>query len=192
MSFWRNRRSRRRFVCCPQECLARGAGVSIDRDAPRGAQLPGAARPSAIRRLLREEGGAAAVELALVAPMLAILAAGVIELSRLAITTMQVRAAAQAGADYAARRGWDPQGVAGAVSGATSIGAAAMPQPSLVSACASNGEIVATTASRCAAGDPPGRFVMVSATAPFASLFPGIGEIVLPRAVSAQATVRIP
>jgi hypothetical protein len=33
---------------------------------------------------------------------------------------------------------------------------------------------------------------MVSATAPFASLFPGIGEIVLPRAVSAQATVRIP
>jgi Flp pilus assembly protein TadG len=131
------------------------------------------------------------VEFALLTPVLILLLAGVLDLSRLIVETLQVRAAAQAGAEYAQRRGWDPQGVANAVSAATPVAAAAAPAPSLLTACVMADDIVPSTAAACDGGDAPGRFVMVSAQAPFVPLFPGIGELILPRIVSAQATVRI-
>jgi Flp pilus assembly protein TadG len=144
------------------------------------------------RRLARDERGAAALEFALLTPVLVLLVGGVVDCSRLIAQTLQVAAAAQAGADYAQRRGWDLQGVTTAVSAATPIAAAASPAPTLLTACVSGGDIVSTTAAACSGGDAPGRFVTVSARAPFSPLFPGVGELVLPQTVSAQATVRIP
>jgi Flp pilus assembly protein TadG len=54
---------------------------------------------SKLRRWLMDREGAAAVEAALVMPLLLLLMAGLIDGSRAIVQSMQVSAAAQAGAD---------------------------------------------------------------------------------------------
>ncbi|MDB5474577.1 MAG: tadG [Phenylobacterium sp.] len=162
----------------------------MDPTPPRGpCPTAPALRPAA--KLLRDRRGAAAVEFALLAPVLLLLLAGLIDVSRLIVTSLQVRAAAQAGADYARARGWDAVAVAGAVTGATPLAAAASPAPLVTKACVSGQSIVATTATTCSGGGTPGDFVTVAAQAPFKALAPW-PHIVMPASVSAHATVRLP
>lgn len=143
------------------------------------------------RRLMASRDGSTAVEFALLAPMLLLLLAGVVDVSRLISQTMQVRAAAQAGADWAQRNGWDAAGVTTAVASATTLpSVAAAPAPSLVRACVSGGQITATSATTCASGAPVGEFVSVGARAPFRGLVPWPG-LVLPDTLSATAMVRV-
>src|SRR5690606_33144371 len=58
--------------------------------------------------LLRDAQGVAAVEFALVLPLLLLLLAGLTDVSRAILTSLWLKAAAQAGGDYAASRGWSP------------------------------------------------------------------------------------
>jgi Flp pilus assembly protein TadG len=144
-----------------------------------------------LARLCDDARGAAAVEFAMLLPVLLLMLAGLIDVTRLISHTMQVKAAAQAGADFAQVRGWKPDEIAGAVTAATQLSVSASPAPAMATACVSGQTIVETTASTCAAGGPPGRFVTVAAQGPFKPLipWPGMG---MPRAVTAQAVVRIP
>ncbi|RAK60712.1 hypothetical protein DJ021_13285 [Phenylobacterium hankyongense] len=157
---------------------------------PRGRRpIADAARlPAALQR---DRRGAAAVELALLLPVLALTLAGTIDVSRLIAQSLQVKAAAQAGADYAQRRGWDAAAISAAVASATPLSVAASPAPRVTTACVSGLSIVATTGTSCSGGGAPGTFVTVAAQAPFKALAPWPGFVV-PATVSAQAVVRVP
>jgi Flp pilus assembly protein TadG len=134
--------------------------------------------------------GVAAVEFALIAPVLCLLVAGLIDGSRLIVQTMQVKAAAQAGADYARKNGWDAAAISNAVTSATSITVNASPAPAQTTACVSGMVIAPTAGATCAAGGTPGKFITVAAQAPFASIMPWPG-LSQPTTVAAQSVVRL-
>jgi len=134
--------------------------------------------------------GVAAVEFALIAPVLFLLAAGLIDGSRFIVETMQVKAAAQAGADFARKNGWDAAGIATAVTSATSITVSADPAPTQTAACVSGANLVAPSGATCAAGGTPGNFIAVAAQAPFAPIMPWPG-LSQPTTVAARALVRL-
>jgi Flp pilus assembly protein TadG len=140
--------------------------------------------------LRADRRGVAAVEFALIAPALCLLVAGLIDGSRLIVQTMQVKAAAQAGADYARKNGWDAAGISNAVTSATSITVTVSPAPVQTTACVSGMTIAPTAGGACAAGGAPGNFITVAAQAPFSPIMPWPG-LSQPAAVSAQAVVRL-
>lgn len=150
---------------------------------PRGARRAASA-------LVRDEGGATAVEFALLAPVLLLMLAGLVDASRLIAQSMQVKAAAQAGADYAQRHGWNAAGVEAAVVQATPLSVAAAPAPELTTACVSRLALVPATGPTCAAGGAPGRFVRVGASATFTPLFPWPGLPAAP-SLTARALARV-
>lgn len=146
---------------------------------------------STLRQLTESRDGSAGVEFALLAPILLLLFAGLVDISRLISQTMQVRAAAQAGADWAQRNGWNAAGVQAAVVNATRLpSVAATPAPTLIRACVAAGQITPTTGGACTAGGAPGEFVSVGATAPFKGVLPWPG-VVLPDRLAASAMVRV-
>lgn len=144
-----------------------------------------------LRSLSSDRAGGAAVEFALLLPMLVLLLAGLIDISRLVLEKLQVRAAAQAGADYAQRRGWDAAAISAAVTAASPLAASANPAPQVATACITAGALAPTTAAACPNGLPPARFLTVSAQAPFRPIAPWPG-VQTPAGVTAQAVVRLP
>ncbi|MCR5876419.1 pilus assembly protein [Phenylobacterium sp. J426] len=143
-----------------------------------------------MRPLMQNRDGSAAVEFALLLPMLLLLLAGLVDVSRLISHTMQVRAAAQAGADWAQRNGWDATRIASAVTSATTLqGVSAAPAPARSLGCVVNGKITAQS-TNCANNIAPGQFVTVAARAPFKGVVPWPGRV-LPNTLSATATVRV-
>ena len=121
--------------------------------------------------LAKARSGAAGVEFALLLPVLVLLLMGMFDYGALAFQTMQVSAAAHAGADYAVRNGWNPTGVQGAVTHATTLASvSATPTPALSQGCITNGALVITTGSTCPSGGTPGSYAVVNAQAPFSPL----------------------
>lgn len=148
----------------------------------------GFALQGAVRRLWADRRGSAAVEFALLLPVLLLLLAGLVDTSRLISHSTQIRAAAQAGADHARKWGWDSSGIVTAVTAATRLETA--PEPRFAKACLEGGGIVETSAPLCASGQSPGRYVFVRATAPFTALFPW-PAVIVPSQVAAEAMVRV-
>ena len=72
----------------------------------------------AVRRLRGDRRGAAAVEFALMTPFLLGLLVPIADLGAYVYGSMQLQLAAQAGAEYAARHDWDPNGILGAMQNA--------------------------------------------------------------------------
>lgn len=144
-----------------------------------------------LRRLALDKTGVAAVEFAFVLPILALVLAGLIDFSRLASQRMQVRAAAQAGADSALRYGWDEAAVRQSIIGSTSLPASAEPGPRLVFGCLSGAQIVETVAETCPSGAKSGTYVIASAQASFKPFMPWPG-IVVPALIQGSAFARIP
>jgi Flp pilus assembly protein TadG len=68
-----------------------------------------------LRRLRGARSGNAAVEFALLAPFLLGLMVPLADVGAYVYDYMQIQLAAQAGAEYAARHGWDPTGIQNAV-----------------------------------------------------------------------------
>ena len=141
--------------------------------------------------LTKARSGAAGVEFALLLPVLVLLLMGMFDYGALAFQTMQVAAAAHAGADYALHNGWNLTAVQNAVTGATTLpSVSATPTPALSKGCITSGALVITTGSTCPSGGTPGSFAVVNAQAPFSPLV-AWSALALPSTITAQAVVRI-
>jgi Flp pilus assembly protein TadG len=144
-----------------------------------------------IGRLARDERGAAVVEFAFVLPIFLVLIAGLYDGARFLNAMLQVRAAAQAGAGWAAANGWDSSGIAAAVTAGSPLRAAASPAPALMSSvCAQGTGFTAPGPKGCPGGEPVGSFVVVNAQLAFTPMAPGFTGV-WPANVNAQAAVRV-
>lgn len=145
-----------------------------------------------LRRLFRDRSGLAAVELALILPILALMLAATLDLGMGLHAALEVRNAAQAGAQYAALQGFDATAAASAVTNATSLaGISASPAPSQMCGCpTATGISTISCASTCADGSTPGSYARIDAQTSFTPpvAFPGLAG---PYALSAHVTVRL-
>ena len=149
-----------------------------------------APRIRAVQRLAGDRRGVAGVEFALALPVLMLLLVGMFDYGTLAFQTMEITAAAHAGADYAMHNGWNASAIQTAVTSATSLSVTASPAPQLSNGCLSGNTVVFTTGSSCSSGGTPGSYVIVNAQTPFTPLVAWSG-LTLPTTLSAQAVVRI-
>lgn len=149
------------------------------------------------RGLALDNGGVAIVDFALVAPFLLLTLVSVTDLGRGIYAQIRVAYAAEAGAEYAARNGFDATGISNAVSGATSFAAIqANPAPTQYCGCAQNGGssvmiAQASCGSTCPnSGLPAGIYVQVNSQAAWTRIF---AYPSFPRnaVTTAQSTVRI-
>ena len=136
--------------------------------------------------------GVAAVEFALIAPLLALSIICTVDLGLGIYRKMQVQNAAQAGAEYAVTHGYLASAIATATTSATSFSAIqASPEPTRFCGCASaSGVVGAACGSTCPGGSSAGTYVTVSAQSTYTTLLP---YPLLPDsfALTAQSTVRI-
>lgn len=143
-----------------------------------------------VSALIESRRGTAAVEFAFLAPLLVTLALGTIDYGALIYQSMQVQAAAHAGADYALRNGWNSSAIQTAVISATSAPVSANPAPQLTNACIVGGVVATTTNPTCASGATAGSYVLVSAQSTVAPIV-AWPSFAMPGTVSARAMVRI-
>jgi Flp pilus assembly protein TadG len=136
--------------------------------------------------------GVAAIELAIIAPVLALMLVCTIDLGMGIYCNMRVQNAAQVGAQYAVVNGFDANAISNAVLSATnSSGLVASPTPSQFCGCATNAGITsAACTSTCPGGSTPGSYAKVSAQNTYTTLLP---YPLLPRSFTftAQSTVKI-
>ncbi len=114
--------------------------------------------------LRKRTRGAAAIEFALTMPIVALLFAGLFDLGYLAYETMEVQAAAEAGAQYAGQNTWNATAIAAAVTGATGmIGITASPAPAQFCACPTGAALTpATCGTTCSGGGTTSTYGQIS------------------------------
>jgi Flp pilus assembly protein TadG len=136
--------------------------------------------------------GTAAIEFAVVAPVLLILVFGAAEIGYSAYQAMQVQDAVEAGALYVSKHGWNSSGITAAVVNATEVtGLTASPAPAQFCGCPGTTGIAATgCAATCSGGNASGQYVRINATLTRQSLIPNSG-LPLPTTFSAQSIVRL-
>lgn len=139
-----------------------------------------------LRSLARDESGVAALEFALILPFMLVLLAGVVDGSRVLMRSMQVRAAAQAGADYARTKGGTSAAIIQAAQGSTPLAVTATVDQ--YTACVSGQTITQTQATICPTGGSVGQYVSVAAESAFAPIIPWPAA---PTRLQAQALVRV-
>lgn len=136
--------------------------------------------------------GAIAVEMALIAPVLAAVIVPLIDIGMGTYTEMQVQEAAQAGVQYAADHGWSSTGVQDAALNATSLSVSLTPAPYQSCGCAtSSGVTSATCGVTCPDGSTAGgSYAFVTAQTQYQTLlsYPGLSN---PMTLSASAVVRL-
>lgn len=86
----------------------------------KAAGIGGGGLARVLRRLRRERRGNAAVEFAMISPVLLGLLVPIADLGAYVYDAMQLQLAAQAGAEYAARHDWNPAGIMSAMQNASS------------------------------------------------------------------------
>jgi hypothetical protein len=136
--------------------------------------------------------GSAAIEFALFVPLLLILLMGVVEVGLAKYQAMQVSNSAEAGMLYAAKNGFDPAGIAAAVSNATGTqGITAVPAPAQFCGCPTAGGVSPVECgATCADGSPPGAYVRISAALNHQTILPYPG-LPLPSTLTAQSILRL-
>lgn len=135
--------------------------------------------------------GIAATEFGLIAPMLALLMIGTLDLGLGAYRDMQVQNAAQAGSQYAVAHGFDAGAMSSAITTATSLaGISASPAPSQFCGCPSSSGLAVVACSSTCSGSPVGTYVTASAQATYTTV---LAYPLLPKTFTfmAQSTVRI-
>jgi Flp pilus assembly protein TadG len=143
------------------------------------------------RSLLRQCGGNAAIELALLTPPLVLLAIGTADYGFGLYQQMEVQNAAQAGAEYARKHGFSVNAIGSAITAATPLTVSATPAASQSCGCPSGTTITAATCgSTCAGGAAAGTYVTANAQATYTTLvpYPGIANSYT---LTASSTVRI-
>ncbi|MBV8594207.1 MAG: pilus assembly protein [Caulobacteraceae bacterium] len=142
------------------------------------------------RRLCVDRRGAAAVEFALLAPPLALMLFGMVDFGGAMYQSMEVAAAAHAGADYALHNGWSSSGVQSAITSATPLSVTASPAPVLSNGCVSGGVVVLQSGATCSGGGAAGSYVVAYAQINLTTIA-SWPAFVLPATLSSQAIVRI-
>jgi Flp pilus assembly protein TadG len=136
--------------------------------------------------------GVAAVELALIVPLLLLMGLALFDFGEAIYTKTEVQNAAQAGAQYAVAHGFDANSVSAAVQAATNFASvSASPAPNQFCGCATNSGVSQISCnSKCTDGSAPGTYVTVSALGSYQTMIP---YPTLPKSFSfsAQSTVRI-
>jgi Flp pilus assembly protein TadG len=144
------------------------------------------------RSAIRERQGASAVEFALLTPVLVGLLIPTVDIGMGLYTKMQVQNAVQAGAQYAAARGFDSTGIQNAVTSATGLSSiTALPVPAQSCGCVSGTSITSASCSTtCPDGSTAGVYVTVNAQSGYRPLFPYpvLGNAMT---LAARTTVRI-
>ena len=143
------------------------------------------------RAFLEPAHGTAAIEFALVAPLLILLLVGTTELGLAIRDADRAQQAAAAGAAYAVEHGWDSAGIAAAVtSGSSAKGVSASPAPVLFCGCPQTaGVTVADCSVTCPDGSSARQYVRVSATLARASLMSS--TLPLPASLTRQSIARL-
>jgi len=141
------------------------------------------------------QDGNAAIELALISPVLLILLAGVVEIGMAAYQAMQVQSAVAAGILYAANNGASNLTAIGtAVVNATgTAGITATPAPTTFCGCPTSGTVVSQGAdctTVCSDKTAPGQYVTVNAALPHQTIMPFL-KLPLPASLTASSTVRV-
>lgn len=129
----------------------------------------------ALRGLFDRRDGSIAVEVALAAPVLLILLAGMADFGRAIMAESRLKSAIRAGLEYAQANSGNSAGIIAVVrtaAGDTDLSVAS----ALVCECA-NGA-AAQCGSTCADGLTPGGYVVITATQPFTPIFPGMNAVV--------------
>lgn len=136
--------------------------------------------------------GTAAIEFAIIAPVLVLFLAGVVELGFGVHEAMQAQDAAEAGALYAGKYGWDAAGIAAAVVNATGADdITADPAPVLFCGCPSAGGIATVDcAATCPGGGAVEQYVRVSASIPHTAILIGLFAP-LPETLTGHVVVRV-
>jgi len=138
------------------------------------------------------ESGTAALEFALFAPLLLIMLVFAVELGDGVFEAMQVQNAAEAGALYVAKHGWDSAGISAAVENSSGAsGMTASPAPSVFCGCPVAGAITANAcAQACPDGSAASSYVQINATLAHQTIltYPGM---VSPTTVTGRAIVRV-
>ena len=136
--------------------------------------------------------GTAALEFGLFAPLLLIMLVYLVELGDGVFQAMQVQNAAEAGALYAAKYGWNSAGISAAVVNSSGLsGLTASPAPSEFCGCpAANAIAASACAQTCASGATPGTYVMINAAFTHQTIlaYPGM---VSPTTLTGVAIVRV-
>ncbi len=142
----------------------------------------------------RNCAGTAAIEFALLGPLLLILLVGAVELGFAMYQSMQVYNAVEAGAVYATKNGWNSAGISSAVvNGSTVSGMTAVPAPAQFCGCPLVSGITVTAcapSATCTGGSAPGEYVRISATLPRMTILP-VPDFGLPATLRAQSIVRL-
>ncbi len=141
---------------------------------------------------LRCKAGTAALEFGLMAPFLIMLVVATVEVGSAVYQGMEAQNAAEAGAVYASRHGFDTAGITGAVLNATpAAGITAAPAPTQFCGCPTAGGIADTAcATTCSDGTAPGQYLRITARITHDPLLSFSG-LVAPVAISGEAVVRM-
>jgi len=155
---------------------------------------------SSLKRLRCDQRGVAAIETAIVIPILALSAVCVGDLGRCALQRTWVSYAASAGAEYAvanADSSFNASKITAAATASTGPagGISINPDPSEFYGCATaTGVAASTQGATCpsitSTGGTAGKYVSVTATMPFSAMFSAAG-ISYPSTLTATAMVRI-
>lgn len=147
--------------------------------------------------VLGDTRGNPAVEFGLLAPILMLVALGVLDFGRAYWDQTQVAAAAQAGASYAVDSGFSASAIANAITSGGPAAIQASPAPTEFCGCPNSTQGVTTASGTppscvvpCSGGATPGTYVTVNAQLSFTSIFPWPG-LARPTPLASSTTVRI-
>ncbi|MBI0539262.1 pilus assembly protein [Roseomonas sp. KE2513] len=140
--------------------------------------------------LLRSRSGVSALEFGLIAPVLALLVAGGIDVGNAMQQTLRLEAAARAGAQYAFSRPDDSDGISAAVrTNLQGWGDINIPSPAKVCRCP-NGDVVSCQGGSCGS-DASATYISVRVTRPFSASTPLSAAIIPAITLSGHVELRL-
>lgn len=142
-------------------------------------------------RAARNTSGAAAIEFGVVVPLLVLMVTATIDIGFGVYRKIQLEGAAQAGAEWAIRNGFDANGISNAVTSATKASITASPSPVQFCGCATGSSVnPVACGTPCSGGALAGTYATVSAQLTYNTT---LNYSVVPSTYNfgAQSTVRL-